>query len=708
MAAKNTLEFFLKMNLGQFASQASNAQTQFQSAMGGIKTSTKQTDSALRTLGNIQAFRKLRSETIATNRAFVQTKAKVQSLAQGLRTAAGALTQLSNKYQNAKATVTQLSQKLTAQKAALTGLKSKLNESKASVAATALAFKNAKTRVQALSNQLKATKTPTEQLKLQFNQAKIAAAQLSQKLNNQKTALTGLKVRLVEAKTEVTATTLAFRNAKTQAQALGKQFKEARAPVSKLSTEFKKAKNSVSELSKKLQTQKAELTALKNRLSAAGVDVRQMASAESRLRTEVNAATASIRTQGQAAQQLSTRTSGLAPSVNRAAESFNGLKMAIKGIVLGTVIAGFMKMGDAIKTTVSGTLDFADATAKMADKIGITTNSLQELTFAASQTGVSQDKLESSMLRFSKRIAEAAKGTGAAKNTFKDLGIELRNADGSLKSVDAILDEVSNALNGMGSAAEKNAAMAALFGREGMALNLTFAKGADFIDAYRQKAQELGIVLSEKLLRGAEAANDALDILSRVIGARIKEAVLTSAPQIVIIAEKLTALVPVVATAIENIIKFAEQWGELAVKIGLAYAGVKIFKAGLNLIVPAMGAAGVAAGALGKALKMMGWVGLALAVYEVMNALGQWITSSGDAGDAATELAKENDAAFDRIKEKMKAYGEAVGEMPDADIKLNLKDENFKEKLGKTEEALGLLPDDTAIPIDGDKSLFAI
>ncbi len=54
---------------------------------------------------------------------------------------------------------------------------------------------------------------------------------------------------------------------------------------------------------------------------------------------------------------------------------------------------------------------------------------LQELRFAAKASGVEQQTLDMALQRFTRRTAEAAQGTGEAKDALAQLGMTLRDQD---------------------------------------------------------------------------------------------------------------------------------------------------------------------------------------------------------------------------------------------------------------------------------------
>jgi hypothetical protein len=97
---------------------------------------------------------------------------------------------------------------------------------------------------------------------------------------------------------------------------------------------------------------------------------------------------------------------------------------------LGGALAGVTTVG-GLAALVNRSISAADAIGKTADKIGVGVEALQELRFAAKASGVEQQTLDMALQRFTRRAAEAAQGTGEAKDALAQLGITLRSQDGS-------------------------------------------------------------------------------------------------------------------------------------------------------------------------------------------------------------------------------------------------------------------------------------
>ena len=125
------------------------------------------------------------------------------------------------------------------------------------------------------------------------------------------------------------------------------------------------------------------------------------------------------------------------------------------GKVIGGVAAGLAT--GAFANWIKGAIDSADAAAKSAQMIGVTTEALTGLQYAASLSDVSTKTLNSSLLKFNKNIAEAANGSKDQAQAFADIGVSVKDANGNLKSADKLLLEVSDKFAGYEDGAQKSA-----------------------------------------------------------------------------------------------------------------------------------------------------------------------------------------------------------------------------------------------------------
>jgi hypothetical protein len=122
--------------------------------------------------------------------------------------------------------------------------------------------------------------------------------------------------------------------------------------------------------------------------------------------------------------------------------------------------------------------------------------------------------------RFTRRAAEAARGTGEAKDALAQMGIALRDQSG-LRSSEDLLEDVADAFARIEDPAERVRVAFKLFDSEGVALVNLLSDGSGALEEMRERARDLGIVLDEHLVRDAELARTELDTLSQVISAHL-------------------------------------------------------------------------------------------------------------------------------------------------------------------------------------------
>jgi hypothetical protein len=198
---------------------------------------------------------------------------------------------------------------------------------------------------------------------------------------------------------------------------------------------------------------------------------------------------------------------------------------------LGGALAGVATVGD-LAALVDRSLSAADAIGETASKIGVGVEALQELRYAASLAGVEQQTLDMALQRFVRRVAEAANGTGEAKDALAQMGIALRDQRGSLRRSEDLLGDVADAFARIEDPAERVRLAFKLFDSEGVALVNLLQDGSGALEKMRERARDLGIVLDEYLVRDAERARTELDTLAQVISANLTRAAIEAAPVI--------------------------------------------------------------------------------------------------------------------------------------------------------------------------------
>lgn len=155
----------------------------------------------------------------------------------------------------------------------------------------------------------------------------------------------------------------------------------------------------------------------------------------------------------------------------------------------------------------------ADDLNTLASTTGLSTKQLQEFQYASELIDVSVDTLAGALKKTTSSMASAQDGTGATAEAFKKLGVSVTNADGSLRNNNDVFNETIRALASVGNETERDALAMQIFGKSATELNPLIEGGIDTLEQMSKQANELGLVLSQEALDGANAFNDQLDIL---------------------------------------------------------------------------------------------------------------------------------------------------------------------------------------------------
>lgn len=198
--------------------------------------------------------------------------------------------------------------------------------------------------------------------------------------------------------------------------------------------------------------------------------------------------------------------------------------IAAAGIAIGTVF-------------VRRAMKAIDALAKTSDRLGMTTEGLARLRHAAEQTGVATKTLDMGLQRMTRRIAEAAKGTGEAQDAIKQLGLNAKEL--SQMRPEEAFHVIADAMQNVESQGERVRLAFKLFDSEGVAIVNTLARGSEGLREMGDEADALGLSLSRIDAAQVEAANDAVDRAGKVIDGVINRITVHLAPYISAFADSM-------------------------------------------------------------------------------------------------------------------------------------------------------------------------
>lgn len=175
--------------------------------------------------------------------------------------------------------------------------------------------------------------------------------------------------------------------------------------------------------------------------------------------------------------------------------------------------AAIKKGIDMMRDLVNEVAAAGDRIDKQSQALGMSRKAFQEWDYILGQNGASIDSLGVSMKTLNSTILSAADGSEEANESLVRLGlnyVELGKMDPEKQ-----FEEVVRAFQKMPAGAQKSALAVKMFGRNGMELLPLLNQADTSIDELRQRAEELGLIMSDDAVDAAVVYGDSLDDLQR-------------------------------------------------------------------------------------------------------------------------------------------------------------------------------------------------
>ncbi|MGL5395957.1 MAG: hypothetical protein ACRDBQ_11895 [Shewanella sp.] len=187
-----------------------------------------------------------------------------------------------------------------------------------------------------------------------------------------------------------------------------------------------------------------------------------------------------------------------------------GELQALEGQMMGIITAaGAMgaAIGAAAFAMVTDFANTADATNKLARRIGTTAETLQEYDYVAERSGVTTDLMRNSLEKLQGKVSDAANGNKDMTATLKELGLEAK-AFAAMPLGDQ-MEAIAKGFQGLKSDGDRTRLAMKLFEEEGRGMVTVFEGGADAIAKMRAEARGFGFYSTEDAAM-AEEFNDRL------------------------------------------------------------------------------------------------------------------------------------------------------------------------------------------------------
>lgn len=412
-------------------------------------------------------------------------------------------------------------------------------------------------------------------------------------------------------------------------------------------------------LTQKIDATKSKLDVLKQaqkQMDADGIDKnseqyrklqREIIESESKLK-HFTAEQKKIAAQLSPLGQFSTKMKDVGSSLEKAGQSMKGLSIAAAAVVaaLGAITVKAAKNADDINT--------------MSKVYGIGTADLQKYSLAADQVDVSVDTIAKSHIKLKKQMASAQEGTGAAAEAFEQLGVEVTNADGTLKNGDQTWQEVIQALSKVENETERDALAMQLMGKSAAELNPLIEDGGKTYERLGQLFEKYDLeYVDQQTLDQANALNDSLDDIKSITDLTIQTVGANLSAVLAPVLEKIVDLVGRVAGWLANLDPRV-----LAIIGGIAslVAVLAPLLIGLGKIAFAISSISGLAATMGVTIgALAGPIGIAMAIIAALVAIGVVLYRNWDTIKAkALDLKNKIVAAWDSLKSNTVAKFNAI------------------------------------------------
>jgi hypothetical protein len=362
-------------------------------------------------------------------------------------------------------------------------------------------------------------------------------------------------------------------------------------------------------------------------------------------------------------EKLDGVTDRLAGGLQRVGDRFTRM-----GKNLSYVSAGLAAAAGAALLMTKNIADMGDKIANSSKAAGVSTDYFQEMAFAVGQVAdVTEDEFADSLVKLTRKLGEAKEGSASAISVFEKMGITQEQiASGSIGTEEA-MNAFLATMGQTASQADAAALATDLFGKSGARMGGLLAGSTGEIAGLRDRARELGIVMSGEAVAASEKFGDQWEMVGKSVqGLQVKiaEALL---PVIVdtLIPALLNDVIPALASVAEYIGDVIRWFGDLPAPIQEAASVIALaFAAGG----PALLAIGTFSTVIGALIAATGPVGLFIAAAALLGAAWQvW----GDdfklfVGSAVDSVTEKFHAFLGRLQEIVDWAGRVKTAVADA------------------------------------------
>lgn len=212
-----------------------------------------------------------------------------------------------------------------------------------------------------------------------------------------------------------------------------------------------------------------------------------------------------------------------------ARRNLGSLEAGAAGLRAGLAGAAISAAAFAAAASVRDSLSVLDQLDDLAEKSGIAAEKLSALRYAGEVTGTPLEALATGTRKLAANMAAAAGGSRETAAAFASIGVAVSDANGDLRNSDKVLLDIADRFVQFEDGAAKSAKAQELFGKSGEALIPLLNQGSAGINRLRGEAQQLGLIYSGDLAKGAAEFNDQMrkiELATEALKVKLTEALL--------------------------------------------------------------------------------------------------------------------------------------------------------------------------------------
>lgn len=342
----------------------------------------------------------------------------------------------------------------------------------------------------------------------------------------------------------------------------------------------------------------------------------------------------------------------------------------IEGV--GQKLAPLSAAAAGIVTSLAGlgyaAITGADDLNTLAKQTGLSTAEIQKMQYASDLVDVSFDSIAGALRKLKSKM-------DPANETFKQLGVSVTNADGSLRDASEVFYDSIDALSQIENETERDQVAMELFGKSADELAGIIDDGGAAMKQFGKDAEDLGLILDQETLDSLNEMNDTIDTLkarftktfaklgatvAKVFGPALEKAadfaqklsdkIANLSPEQVKLASTIAGVVAVIAPLTIGIGKVVDGIGDVMTKAPQILSTVKGITGALSptgLLIAGIAAAAVALGVV----IYKNWDKIKAWTQEMGDKIaGIWSTVKESVSNAVNSLRDAVSTAWENIK----------------------------------------------------------